>query len=235
MEYNNLWHYWLILSTSLLRMKINRRSVFENTKTCPLVSNKIQSTFSTCESKNAQKKEGRKEGGRGKEKQPTHARKNLTNVFDRRTDGFSCEFSWSTIKGRFLRASRSASPRWSAVFTVCFERKYNEFSGVAPPANERGYSSVSRYRFSRGITRYTGLFLVSTSRNRFDFPSNLPLPLPPLRLCLLEMFFNISGARILCARACIVGLVSEKFPRIESVFLFHFIVLLPFSFSRRCL
>lgn len=160
------------------------------------MSNKIQiQHFRHVNLRTLRKKRGER---RGEGNAADSREKNLTNVFDRRTDGFSCEFSWSTIKGRFLRASRSVSPRWSAVFTVCFERKYNEFSGVAPPANERGYSSVSRYRFSRGITRYTGLFLVSTSRNRFDFPSNLPLPLPPLRLCLLEMFFNISGARILC-------------------------------------
>ena len=100
-----------------------------------------------------------------------------------------------------LRSSRSASPRWwwSAVFTVCFERKYNEFSGVAPPAQRerRGYSSVSRYRFFP--RNYSGIPDCSSYprvRNRFDFSiHSLPPPLPPLRLCLLEMFFNISGAR----------------------------------------
>lgn len=64
-EYNNLWHYWLILSTSLLRIKINRSSVFENTKTCPLVSNKIQiQHFRHVNLRTLRKKRGERRGGR---------------------------------------------------------------------------------------------------------------------------------------------------------------------------
>lgn len=107
-EYNNLWHYWLILSTSLLRMKISRRSVFENTKTCPLVSNKIQSTFSTCESKNAQKKEGRKEGGEGK---AADSREKKSNKRFRPTD------RWIFVRIFMVHDKRPIPPRVSLRFS----------------------------------------------------------------------------------------------------------------------
>lgn len=135
-----------------------------------------------------------------------------------------------------LRSSRSASPRWwwSAVFTVCFERKYNEFSGVAPPANASG-GAIHPYRvtdFSRGITRgYRIVPRIHESAIVSIFPS-IPSPLlSPLCAFVSSKCFLIFLAR---ASACIMELVSEKFPRMfffSPLLDFIFLLLLPFFFS----
>lgn len=192
--------------------------------------NEIQSTFSTSKSKNVRTAKRKKKKRRRREKKKSRrlAREKSNKRF-RPMDRwiFMRIFMVRDKRPILLRSSRSASPRWwwSAVFTVCFERKYNEFSGVAPPANASG-GAIHPYRvtdFSRGITRgYRIVPRIHESAIVSIFPS-IPSPLlSPLCAFVSSKCFLIFLAR---ASACIMELVSEKFPR-----MFFFSPLLDFIF-----
>lgn len=200
--------------------------------------NEIQSTFSTSKSKNVRTaKRKKKKGGGGRKRKAGDSReRNLTNVFDRWTDGFSCEFSWSAIKGRFSSARLAPLlPDGGGRLFLRSALKGNITNSAAlrPRRNASG-GAIHPYRvtdFSRGITRgYRIVPRIHESAIVSIFPS-IPSPLlSPLCAFVSSKCFLIFLAR---ASACIMELVSEKFPRMFffSPLLDFIFLLLPFFFS----
>lgn len=173
------------LRISLTIIKIKKRAYFENIKYSRM-RNEIQSTFSTSKSKNVRTaKRKKKKGGGGRKRKAGDSReRNLTNVFDRWTDGFSCEFSWSAIKGRFSSARLAPLlPDGGGRLFLRSALKGNITNSAAlRPRRTRAAGLFIRIAlpiFPEELLGDTGLFLVSTSPQSFRFFHPFPPPSSP--------------------------------------------------------